>query len=218
MKYQSSSSDNNKLDIWGVFFYIVLVAIGFINIFSVTSDVNQTTFALSDIAYKQLFFIGGAIVIILTLSFANVVLIDYLSYYVYAFVILLNIAVLFVGREVGGAKSWFGFGGFGIQPSEFLKLATSMALAKFLGGYGMRFAGWKNISYSLGIFLFPVILILLQNDTGSALVYFSFFLVLYREGMPGYIIILALWMGLLAVLSIVFQGLEISSYYLIGTI
>jgi rod shape determining protein RodA len=133
-------------------------------------------------------------------------------------VILLNIAVLFIGKEVGGAKSWFGFGGFGIQPSEFLKLATSMALAKFLGGYGMRFSGWKNITYSIGIFLFPVILILLQNDTGSALVYFSFFLVLYREGMPGYIIILAFWMGLLAILSIVFQGLEISSYYLVGTI
>jgi len=218
MKYQYSNSDNNKLDIWGVFFYILLVAIGFINIFSVTSDVNQTSFALSDIAYKQLFFIGGAVVIILTLSFANVVLIDYLSYYVYAFIVILNIAVLFIGKEVGGAKSWFGFGGFGIQPSEFLKLATSMALAKFLGGYGMRFSGWKNILYSLGIFLFPVVLILLQNDTGSALVYFSFFLVLYREGMPGYIIVLALWMGLLAILSIVFQGLEISSYYLIGTI
>lgn len=82
----------------------------------------------------------------------------------------------------------------------------------------MRFSGWKNITYSIGIFLFPVILILLQNDTGSALVYFSFFLVLYREGMPGYIIILAFWMGLLAILSIVFQGLEISSYYLVGTI
>lgn len=218
MKYQYSNSDNNKMDIWGVFFYILLVAIGFINIFSVTSEVNQTSFNLSDIAYKQLFFIGGAIVIILTLSFANVVLIDYLSYYVYAFIVILNIAVLFIGKEVGGAKSWFGFGGFGIQPSEFLKLATSMALAKFLGGYGMRFSGWKNILYSLGIFLFPVVLILLQNDTGSALVYFSFFLVLYREGMPGYIIILALWMGLLAILSIVFQGLEISSYYLIGTI
>ncbi len=217
MKYQSSF-ENNKMDIWGVFFYILLVAIGFINIFSVTSDVNQTSLVLSDIAYKQLFFIGGAVVIILTLSFANVVLIDYLSYYVYALVILLNIAVLFIGKEVGGAKSWFGFGGFGIQPSEFLKLATSMALAKFLGGYGMRFSGWKNITYSLGIFLFPVILILLQNDTGSALVYFSFFLVLYREGMPGYIIILAFWMGLLAILSIVFQGLEISSYYLVGTI
>ncbi|MEY3965415.1 MAG: hypothetical protein RL263_584 [Bacteroidota bacterium] len=218
MKYQYSRSDNNKMDIWGVFFYILLVVIGFINIFSVTSDVNQTSLVLSDIAYKQLFFIGGAIVIILTLSFANVVLIDYLSYYVYAFVILLNIAVLFIGKEVGGAKSWFGFGGFGIQPSEFLKLATSMALAKFLGGYGMRFSGWKNVTYSIGIFLFPVILILLQNDTGSALVYFSFFLVLYREGMPGYIIILAFWMGLLAILSIVFQGLEISSYYLVGTI
>jgi cell division protein FtsW (lipid II flippase) len=100
MKYQSSSTDNNKMDIWGVFFYILLVAIGFINIFSVTSDVNQTSLVLSDIAYKQLFFIGGAVVIILTLSFANVVLIDYLSYYVYALVILLNIAVLFIGKEV----------------------------------------------------------------------------------------------------------------------
>ncbi len=184
MKYQYSNSENNKMDIWGVFFFIVLVSIGFINIFSVTSDVTQTTLSLSDVAYKQLIFLGGAVVIILTLSFANVVLIDYLSYYVYAFVVLLNIAVLFIGKEVGGAKSWFGFGGFGIQPSEFLKLATAMAVAKFLGGYGMRFSGWKNIVTTIGLFLFPVLLILLQNDTGSALVYFAFFFVLYREGMP----------------------------------
>ena len=218
MKYQYSNSENNKMDIWGVFFFIVLVSIGFINIFSVTSDVTQTTLSLSDVAYKQLIFLGGAVVIILTLSFANVVLIDYLSYYVYAFVVLLNIAVLFIGKEVGGAKSWFGFGGFGIQPSEFLKLATAMAVAKFLGGYGMRFSGWKNIVTAIGLFLFPVLLILLQNDTGSALVYFAFFFVLYREGMPGYVLVIAFWMGFLAILSIVFQGLEISSYYLIGTI
>ncbi len=196
--------------------FTILVIIGFVNIYSVTSDVNQDGFQLSAIASRQLIWIAGSALIILTIAFANVVLIEYLSYYVYGLIILLNILVLFIGKEVAGAKSWFGFGGFGIQPSEFAKIATSMALAKFLGGYGMRFKGWKNIFISLSIFLTPLILVLYQNDTGSALVYLSFFLVLYREGLPGSILLISVWIGLLSIISIYLNSLNISFGYLYG--
>ncbi len=209
-------SQLNKMDSVAIILFSILVFIGFINVYSVTSDVNQTGFQLSAIATRQLIWIAGSALIILTIAFANVVLVEYLSYYVYGFIILLNILVLFIGKEVAGAKSWFGFGGFGIQPSEFAKIATSMALAKFLGGYGMKFKGWKNISISLALFLIPMVVVLFQNDTGSALVYLSFFLVLYREGLPGYILVISIWIGILSIISIYLNSLNISFGYLYG--
>jgi len=216
MKYQIQQNREGKLDWIAVVLYGFLLLIGWLNIYSVTSDVNQEGFHISTIALKQLFWIGGAMLIIIVVSFTNVVFINYLSYYAYGFFILLNISVLFLGREVSGAKSWFGFGGIGIQPSEFAKLATAMALGKFLGGYGMRFKGWKNISISLAIITLPLVVVLAQNDTGTALVFLSFYLVLYREGMPGYILLSAVWLGILAIASIYFNSFEIPIYWLYG--
>lgn len=218
MKYQSQQNREGRLDWIAVLLYALLLLIGWLNIYSVTTDVNQVGFNLSAIALKQLIWIGGALLIITVVSYTNVVFINYLSYYVYGFFILLNISVLFLGREVAGAKSWFGFGGIGIQPSEFAKLATAMALGKFLGGYGMRFRGLKNIAISLGIISLPLIIVLAQNDTGTALVFFSFYLVLYREGMPGYILLSAVWLGVLAVVSIYFNSYDISIYWLYGVL
>ena len=208
-----TSNNQEKIDGLSVFLYVVLIFIGFISIASATSDVNQAFYSLSDIAIKQLVFVFGAILIIFTIVFSNVVVIDYFAYGFYAVAIFLNIAVLFLGREISGAKSWFGFGGFGIQPSEFAKVATAMALAKFLGTYGIRFQGTKNIVTSLGIFLLPMAIILIQNDTGSALVFLSFFLVLYREGLPGYILLSAVWLGILAIFRIISEATGISSFY-----
>ncbi len=199
MRYQLNQNREGRMDPWVVLAYVLLLLIGLVNIYSVTSDINQEGFHLSAITMKQLVWIGGAALIVLIISYTNVVFIDYISYYVYGLVILLNILVLFLGKEVGGARSWFGFGGIGIQPSEFAKLVTSMALARFLGGYGIRFRGLKNILISLLIITLPLVLILVQNDTGTALVFLSFYLVLYREGMPGYILLLAVWMGVLSV-------------------
>jgi rod shape determining protein RodA len=151
--------------------------------------------------------------IIFTIVFSNVVVIDYFAYGFYAIAITLNILVLFLGREISGAKSWFGFGGFGIQPSEFAKVATALALSKFLGTYGVKFQGTKNIVTALGIVLLPMAIILIQNDTGSALVFLSFFLVLYREGLPGYILVSAVWLGILAIFRIISEATGISSFY-----
>lgn len=218
MRYQSEQNREGRLDWIAVLLYALLLLIGWLNIYSVTTDVNQVGFNPSAIALKQLVWIGGAFLIITVVSYTNVVFINYLSYYAYGLIILLNISVLFLGREVAGAKSWFGFGGIGIQPSEFAKLATAMALGKFLGGYGMRFKGLKNIAISLGIISLPLIIVLAQNDTGTALVFFSFYLVLYREGMPGYILLSAVWLGILAVVSIYFNSYDISIYWLYGVL
>ena len=208
-----NSQREEPVDFISVFLFIVLIVIGFISISSSTSDINWDHFKLSALATKQIFFLAGAFVIILTILFSNVAVIDYFAYGFYGIALLLNILVVVIGHEVKGAKSWFGVGGFGLQPSEFAKVATALALAKFLGTYGIRFKGWKNIGTALAIFLIPLFIILLQDDTGSALVFLSFFLVLYREGLPGWVLISAVWLGLLAAFRVIgdFQGVSI--YY-----
>ncbi|MEY4002976.1 MAG: hypothetical protein RIT07_1018 [Bacteroidota bacterium] len=216
-RFYSNKEDNPALDTISVWLYIVLVFIGLISIYSATSEVNQTfEFSFSSLAGRQLIWIGGAIIIIFTIAFANVAIIDYFAYGFYGFAILLNIAVLFLGKEVSGAKSWFGFGGFGIQPSEFAKVATALAIAKYLGTYGIRFKGTRNIAITLALFLVPMVLILIQNDTGSALVFLSFFLVLYREGLSGWILLSAVWLMLIAIARIVMEATGVSHLWTMG--
>lgn len=215
--YSSYREENPQLDALSVWLYVFLVLIGLLNIYSATSEVNQAfSFSLSGTAGRQLIWIGGAVLIIFTIAFANVAIIDYFAYGFYAFAILLNILVLFLGKEVSGAKSWFGFGGFGIQPSEFAKAATALAVAKYLGTYGIRFKGTRNVLITLGLFMLPMGIILAQNDTGSALVYLSFFLVLYREGLPGWILVSAVWLGIIAIARIVMEATGISHLWTYG--
>jgi rod shape determining protein RodA len=215
----SSINDNPQLDVLSVWLYALLVLVGLLSIYSATSEVNQTfQFSFSGPAGRQLIWIGGAVIIILTIAFANVAVIDYFAYGFYGVAIILNILVLFLGKEVSGAKSWFGIGSFGIQPSEFAKVATALAVAKYLGTYGVKFKGGKNVLYTLGIVILPMLIILLQNDTGSALVFLSFFLVLYREGLPGWILLAALWIGGIAITWIVLSAKEISLLWLHGVI
>lgn len=217
MSSTRSNTENPKLDGLSIWLYVFLLLIGLVSIYSATADVNQEfEFSLNSIAGRQLLWIGGAVLIILTIAFINVAIIDYFAYGFYAITILLNIAVIFLGKEVSGAKSWFGFGGVGIQPSEFAKLGTALAMAKFLGTYGVRFKGRRNVLIALGIFLLPMTIILLQNDTGSALVFMAFFLVLYREGLPGYILLSAVWLGVLGVLAIVFNALKLETWWVPG--
>ncbi|MCC7298431.1 MAG: rod shape-determining protein RodA [Bacteroidia bacterium] len=212
-----TNEQNPRLDTLSVWLYIILVVIGLINIYSATADVNQPfSFSFGSTTGRQVIWIFGALLIILSIAFANVAVFDYFAYGFYAITIVLNIAVLFLGREVSGAKSWFGFGGIGIQPSEFAKVGTALAMAKFLGTYGVRFKGRKNVLTALGIFLLPMALVLIQNDTGSALVYTAFILVLYREGLPGYILLTALWMGLLGILGIILFVKGVSHWWETG--
>ncbi len=202
---------NPKLDFIAVMLFSVLVLFGFLNIYSASSG-TQPVFQLSmkQVYTKQLIWMAGAFLLIVLVAFSNPNFFEFTGYIFYGITVVLCLAVLFVGRKVSGAQSWFGFGGIGIQPSEFAKFGTALALAKFLGTYGVRFKGWKNIGISLAIFLIPMAIVLKQNDTGSALVFLSFFLVLYREGLPGYFLLGAVWLGILAVLTIVLLAYKLS--------
>jgi rod shape determining protein RodA len=103
-----------------------------------------------------------------------------------------------------------------VEPSEFAKVATALAIAKYLGTYGVRFKGTRNVAITLALFLVPMMLILIQNDTGSALVFLSFFLVLYREGLSGWILLSAVWLMLIAIARIVMEATGISHLWTMG--
>src|SRR5690606_5334123 len=115
----------------------------------------------------------------------------------------LLVLILFIGAEVNNSKSWFVIGGFGLQPAEFGKFATALALSKFMSSYNFKLKSVKSLSVISGIIFLPALLILMQNDTGSALVYFVFILVLYREGLSEVILFFGTLGGLLFILSLV---------------
>jgi rod shape determining protein RodA len=115
------------------------------------------------------------------------------------------VAVLFLGRDVAGSKSWFRFGDFGVQPAEFAKFATNMALAKYLSTLGVRFQDNKTKMICIGIILLPLLLILLENETGVALVFFAFAIVLYREGLSGTLFLFGFLAATLFILTLLVQ-------------
>jgi len=124
------------------------------------------------------------------------------SYIIYGATILLLLAVLVLGKEVAGSKSWIEIGGFRLQPAEFAKFATNLALARYLSGININLKKSKNVILAGTILFIPLILILLQNDTGSAIVYVAFILVLYREGFSGNFLILGFVIAVLFVLTL----------------
>jgi rod shape determining protein RodA len=125
--------------------------------------------------------------------------------------ILILIAVLFFGKTVAGSKSWFEIGSFAIQPAEFAKFTTALALAKFLSMLNVDMRNIRTPVISFILMVLPALLILFQNDTGSALVYAAFAIVLFREGFSGIIIIFGFVMALLFILTLLFGELYIIS-------
>jgi rod shape determining protein RodA len=123
------------------------------------------------------------------------------------------VLVLFVGKEVNGARSWFAIGGFTLQPSEFAKFSTALALARFLSTRGVTVLKWKYRWVALALFILPGLIILPQPDAGSFLVYLAFFFVLFREGLPG----IYLWMGFAAIILFLLS-LLIPQMWLLGGI
>ncbi len=185
--------------------YLLLMFMGWANIYSAAYDpTHPSIFDLEKEYGKQAvwmgisFLLGAGILLIRGEVFrdaANVI---------YAFVLLLLVAVLLFGKEVNGAKAWFAIGGFGIQPAEFAKFATALALSRYLSGL-KALVDVRSRVISAAIILSPVALIMLQPDTGTALVSGAFILVLYREGLSGNVLLLAILAAILSVLSLIFK-------------
>ena len=185
MRHQSIK---NNIDWISVVIFITLVIMGWLNIYSssLSSVTGETSiFDLSQFYGKQLLYIGLAFPLILIILFVEGKFYEKYSSVIYT-VSVLSIAGLFVfGKSVKGQANWYSFGSFGIQPSEFAKAATALALAKYLSDVQVNLKNLNNQMIALAIVFFPVLLIAI-HDPGSALIYSIFFVVLYREGLPGW--------------------------------
>ena len=198
--------------------YLILVFFGWINIYSaVYNQEHSSIFDLSQRYGKQLLWIGAAIIIALIIILVDPKFFNQFSYLIYGLHIISLIAVLALGKEVAGSKSWFQFGSFAIQPAEFVKYATALSLAHYLSNLNVKVGNLKATFISGIIILTPAALILLQNDTGSALVYVSFIFVLYRRGLSGNIFVIGFVFAFLAILALLLQSLS-QKIILIGII
>ncbi|MFW5755648.1 MAG: rod shape-determining protein RodA [Tangfeifania sp.] len=196
-----------NIDWFTILIYLVLVLVGWINIYASVYDADhQSILDVSQRYGKQLIWIGAAIALAFLILFIETNFYIFFSYIIYAVVISLLILVLFFGTEINASKSWFTIGGLSIQPAEFGKFATALALAKYMSSFGFKLQRFKTLLVIAVIIFLPAVLILLQNDTGSALVYFAFVLVLYREGLSGVVLFFGLLVALLFVLSMVLAG------------
>ena len=180
--------------------YLLLVFFGWVSIYS-SSYQTEHTFNLIEINTiygKQLFFIICAIILSTFIMLIDVRLIIRLGYFIYFISLISLVLVLFFGKEVGGAKAWFDFGKFGLQPAEFAKFGTILAISKFMHDHKIYLTKYKQILKVCIFILCPFLLILMQPDAGSALIYTSLIIMFFREGLK---IEYILFLGLLFVLS-----------------
>jgi len=176
----------NRIDWIAVSIYFVLVMIGWFNIYAVTYDsqVEKSIFDLTTSSGKQLVWIVTSIGLITLIMIADYRFFENLSLVIYLIFLLILIITPIFGKEVNGQILSIGVGEFRIQPGEFAKFATALALAKVMERPTFDLAKLKYQAVAFGVLLIPVVLILLQPDTGTALVYFSLLIMFYREGLP----------------------------------
>ena len=175
-----------QIDWWTVCLWFMLCLIGWFNIHAAVYDPDQASlFNLNTNYGKQSIFIGTAVIIGFTILIIDANFFISSAPFVYFIVSLLLVAVLIVGRNVGGNQAWIPLGSFRLQPSEFGKLATCLLLAFYLSNQITKNPNLKTLFFGALIVLFPVMLVMLQPDTGSALAFFALIFVFYREGYVG---------------------------------
>ena len=174
-----------RIDWLTVLFYLLLVGIGWLNIYSSTfSGNNSSVFDFSQLYGKQLIFIGLSLISILVILALEASFYERFSSVLYIISMALLLGLFVFGKTIAGATSWYNLGFFNFQPSELAKLATALALAKYLSDIQTDIKNRKDQYYSFLIILIPAFLIIPQPDPGSALVFFSLIFVLFREGLP----------------------------------
>jgi rod shape determining protein RodA len=183
---------------------MALVTLGWLNIFAAIYDetANQTIWDLSLSSGRQLMFIAAAIVIVIAINIIDMRFYETFAYLFYGLTLFLLFLVPLIGKEVGGNKAWIGIGSFGVQPSEFAKFITALAVAKYIGSVGFKMDNLRNQAILFVLIGLPIILIQLQKDTGTALVFTSFILVFYREGMSPFLLIVGICAAAIFILTL----------------
>ncbi|MGB0864347.1 MAG: rod shape-determining protein RodA, partial [Saprospiraceae bacterium] len=206
----SRRGESNTADVdWmTISIYLGLVLTGWLMIYAVgyRGEENSSLFDMGTRHGSQLVWIGVSITVGFVIMLIDGKMFRTFGYPIYIIACLFLLYVLVAGRVIAGSQSWFDLGFFRFQPSEVAKFATCLALATFLGPYNANLQTFRNRAIAIGIILLPMGLILLQGDAGSALVFSSLLIVLYREGMPPPLYILMFTMIILTVMALMFDS------------
>ncbi len=207
-----TSNRNNKntsIDWLTLAIMCALITVGWFMIYSVGYGKNGYSEDLVEFLTKTTIGKQSIWIVISLVAFIFVMVVDWkiwstFSYLIYGFAILLLVLVPFLGITIHGQRAWFGFGSFTFQPSEIAKFGTALALSSYLSTYSTNLQQWRSLAISSGILLLPIILIMLQPDDGSAMVFLSFSLVLFREGLSPWPFIIGFILATLFILAFIF--------------
>ena len=196
MEVRNEDENTNLLgsvDWFTIILYLIMVVAGAVSIYAATYDYDKASmFDLSEYSGKQFMWAAMAFLIGFSLLLIDRRIYEAYAYPIYGFMILLLIITIFVAPDIKGSRSWLVFGPVSLQPAEFTKAATALALAKLFSTYGFTLNGWRNYAIAFAIIVLPILCIILEKETGSALVYTALIFVLYREGMSGFVLFAAL--------------------------
>lgn len=191
-----------SLDRWTIGIYLALLAFGWLSVCGASYTYGDTDiFSLSTRSGMQIVWIGTSICLGFVLLMLDDRFYDTFAYIIYAILLLLLFATIFNPHEIKGSRSWLVLGPLRLQPAEFAKFATALAVSKLMSTYGFNMHRWKDMAAAFAVVLLPMLFIVAQKETGSALVYISFFLMFYREGMTG---------------SVLFTGVAMVIYFVVG--
>ena len=191
-----------SLDWWTIAIYLALLALGWMSVCGASYTYGETDiFSLATRSGMQIVWIGTSLVLGFVLLMLDDRFYDTFAYVIYAALLLLLFVTIFNPHEIKGSRSWLVLGPLRLQPAEFAKFATALAVSKLMSTYGFDMQKPKHFFAAVAIVLLPMLFIIGQRETGSALVYLSFFLMFYREGMPG---------------SILFTGVAMVIYFVVG--
>ena len=191
-----------NIDWWTILIYVALLTFGWISVCGASYSYGETDiFSLDTRSGMQIIWIATSIILGFVIVMLDDRFYDTFAYIIYGLLLLLLFATIFNPHSIKGSRSWLVLGPLRLQPAEFAKFATALALAKLMSTYGYSINQWKHFGATLALILMPMLCIVLQRETGSALVYLAFFLMFYREGMPG---------------SILFTGVAAVVYFVVG--
>ncbi len=183
-----------SLDWLTIGLYLILVVLGAVSIYAASYDFDHASiFSFDEFSGKQFRWIGLALLLGLVILLSDYRIYETYAYPIYIGMLGLLFLTIFIAPDTKGSHSWLKFGPMSLQPAEFAKCATALCLAKLLGSYNFKLTeSWSNFFKAVGIIMAPVVLIICQQETGSALAYMALFFVLYREGMSGLVLLAAL--------------------------
>lgn len=195
------------LDKLTVVFYLLLVVFGCMNIYSASITTDQASiFDISCRSGMQILWVSISIVVAIVVLFFDDNFFSQFAFLLYGAMILILIATIFLSHDINGSRSWLSFGAFSIQPAEFSKFVTALAVAGYVGRQEFMLHKFRDYLFVIALILLPMLVIILQKETGTALVFASFILLLYREGMSGLVPLFAFLAVLLFVVTVKFSG------------